>query len=76
MTFEGDGGSLTYMGGVKLSQPLVSVSRDGAQVRFAIRRGAGQVHFAGTWDGQKLSGALSSQASGGGDVGTFELSPR
>jgi hypothetical protein len=76
VTFQGSGGSLTYMGGVDLSQPLVSSSRTGAEVRFSIQRGGGEVHYLGTWDGQRLSGAISSAATGGGDVGTFELYPR
>jgi hypothetical protein len=73
VTFKGGGGSLTYMGGVDLSQPLVSASRNANEVSFAIQRGGGEVHYRGTWDGNKLSGAISSKAAGGGDVGTFEL---
>jgi hypothetical protein len=73
VTFKGSGGSLTYMGGVDLSQPLVSAKQNGGEVVFSILRGGGEVHFRASWDGKKLSGAMSSTAAGGGDVGTFEL---
>ena len=36
----------------------------------------GQRYYAGTWDGRKIPGRISSDASGRGDVGAFELSPR
>jgi hypothetical protein len=31
--------------------------------------------YSGKWDGQKITGTISSDASGKGDIGTFELMP-
>ena len=72
----GEGTVTDLMRHVDLSQPLVSASRNANEVSFAIQRGGGEAHYRGTWDGNKLSGAISSKAAGGGDVGTFELYPR
>jgi pSer/pThr/pTyr-binding forkhead associated (FHA) protein len=73
--FEGDAGTLTYGGGVALSVPILDVAQPRPDaVTFMTEAGGGVRYYAGQWDGQKVSGTISSQPSGTGDLGTFELS--
>jgi hypothetical protein len=46
------------------------------QVRFSVQMRGGMRHYAGRWDGEKLTGSLSSDAAGRNVVGSFELRPR
>jgi hypothetical protein len=76
-TFRGAGGTYAYESGVVLGMPLLQVQqpeKDGVRFAFASR---GFVrYYVGKWDGRKLAGTISSDPSGKGDVGTFELRPR
>jgi hypothetical protein len=72
--FDGDAGTLTYEGGVALSVPVLDVAQPRPDaVTFTTEVGGGVRYYAGQWDGQKVRGTISSQPSGTGDLGTFEL---
>jgi hypothetical protein len=45
----------------------------GTAVRFQTQRGAMR-YYTGTWDGQKITGTIASDAAGKSPIGTFELS--
>ncbi len=70
------GGSYSYAGGVSVSLPLSSVQQKKGDLLFVLQTGGRSRHYAGKWDGSKVSGRISSDASGGGDIGSFELKPR
>jgi len=74
VNFKGNGGTLSYEGIVSMSVPmrLEEASRTSARFSVQVR---GMRHYSGKWDGQKLTGTISSDASGRGDIGTFELVP-
>jgi len=77
MTFRGRGGSLVYEGGISVSVPLLSVDQIPSDtVRYVLEFRGGRRYYLGRWDGRKIAGRISSDASGRGDVGAFELSPR
>jgi hypothetical protein len=42
-------------------------------VRFKLKIRGGVRHYQGRWDGEKLAGTISGDASGRGDLGNFEL---
>jgi hypothetical protein len=68
--------TLAYEGAVQLSVPLseLEVIQKGTAVRFTTQL-RGMRYYSGKWDGQKISGTISSEANGKGDIGTFELMP-
>lgn len=76
LNFKGQGGTFAFEGGVTLSMPLQKVEQQKATVRFFIYFRGGARYYDGRWDGRKISGKISSDTSGKGDIGTFELSPR
>jgi hypothetical protein len=77
MTFRGRGGSLVYEGGISVSVPLLSVEQIPKDtVRYVLEFRGGRRYYLGRWDGRKIAGRISSDVSGRGDVGAFELSPR
>jgi hypothetical protein len=45
-------------------------------VRFSVQIRGGLRHYAGTWDGEKIAGAISTDASGRNVVASFELRRR
>ena len=68
------GGNVTYEGGITFSVPLLSLeqpTRD--QVRYSLRMRGGLRYYSGRWDGETISGNISSDAAGREVVGTFEL---
>jgi hypothetical protein len=76
VTFSGGGGDLAYVGGVRVSMPLQQVEQDRkGKVRFSIQVATGMRHYLGQWDGQKLTGSVSTTPDGTGDLGRFELIP-
>jgi hypothetical protein len=76
VTFSGDTGSLAYEGGVRVSMPLQDVQQDRkGKVRFYILLAGGPRYYVGQWDGQKVSGTISSSPDGPGDLGPFDLTP-
>lgn len=74
VVFEGNAGTLTYEGGVALSVPVLDLEQPRPDaVTFMAEAGGGVRYYAGQWDGRKVRGTISSQPSGTGDLGTFEL---
>ena len=74
VTFEGGTGTLTYERALSLTVPLIAVQQARNTVRFTMATGSGLRYFQGRWDGQKLSGTVSSDPAGQAPVGSFELS--
>ena len=75
--FKGRGGSLAYEGGISISVPLEALDQpQKGTVRFSVPYRGGSRYYIGKWNGEKISGAVSSNANGSTPVGTFELSPR
>jgi hypothetical protein len=77
VNFRGTTGTIAYEGIVTVSAPLRGVEepRRGA-VRFSVEVRGGLRYYSGRWDGRALKGALSLDAAGAENVGTFELRPR
>jgi hypothetical protein len=73
--FAGAGGTFTYERALSVSQPLLGVVQQKGVVRFSVQTGAGPRYYQGSWDGQKLTGAVAVDPGGKSPVGTFELSP-
>jgi hypothetical protein len=74
VVFEHGEGSIAYEGGLTFTVPLQSLDqprRD--QARFSVQIRGGVRHYAGTWDGEKLAGSISTDAAGRNVVATFEL---
>jgi len=75
VTVGGVNSTLAYEGAVRLAVPLTQVEQPGkGVVRFVVQF-RGMRHYAGKWDGQRITGTISSDAGGKGDIGTFELAP-
>ena len=74
-SFSGPSGSLTYQRALSITVPVRDVAQQKASVRFSVQTGAGPRYYQGRWDGQKLTGTLSTDPGGKSPVGTFELSP-
>ena len=70
-------GTLTYQRALTITVTLSSIEqgRDGS-VRFEAQAGRGLRYYAGKWDGQKISGKISSDAAGQEVIGNFELEKR
>jgi hypothetical protein len=67
--------TLAYEGNVQLSVPVLQIEQpQKGVVRFSVQL-RGMRYYAGKWDGQKITGTISSEAGGKGDIGTFELMP-
>jgi hypothetical protein len=45
-------------------------------VRFGVEYRGGTHYFSGRWDGKKITGRISTDKSGRGETGAFELSRR
>jgi hypothetical protein len=74
LTLARGGGSVTYEGGITFTVPLVSLEqRARDQLRFSVRMRGETRYYSGRWDGEKLTGSLSRDATGREIVGSFEL---
>jgi hypothetical protein len=74
VTFAKQGGTFTYEKPLMLSFPLLVVERPRVgTVHFAFRVRGGARYYRGTWDGEKLSGSISSSPDGKPVSGSFEL---
>ena len=61
-------------GGITFTVPMLSLEKPRRdQVRFSVQIRGGMRHYAGRWDGETLSGNVSTDAAGKNVVGTFEL---
>ncbi len=76
VVFKGRGGTFAYEGGLSVSLPLWGVAPQKNGVRFGVEAGGRRRHYAAQWNGSRLTGTISTQEGGKGDLGTFELSPR
>jgi hypothetical protein len=75
VTVRGVNSTLAYEGAVQLSVPLMQADQpQKGVVRFSAQL-RGMRFYTGKWDGQKITGTISSEAGGKGDLGTFELMP-
>jgi hypothetical protein len=76
LSLRGTGGTYSYSGGVQVSLQLSGVEQRKTELRFVVQTGGRSRHYAGRWDGSGVAGRISSDASGSGDIGSFELTPR
>ncbi len=77
VAFQRSGGSISYEGGITLTVPLLTLEqarRD--QVRFSVQIRGGVRHYAGRWDGEAITGSISTDSAGRDPVATFELRRR
>jgi hypothetical protein len=72
----GSEGTIAYEGGITLTLPLQSLERGRDRIRFSVAIRGGVRHYSGRWDGEKVTGSISSDAAFRTVVGTFELRPR
>jgi hypothetical protein len=76
VTFQGNGGTFGFEGGLNLSVPLTSVEQtQRGVVTFELNLGGSVRHYAGRWDGDKISGTVSTDPEGRQALGSFELTP-
>jgi Inner membrane component of T3SS, cytoplasmic domain/IPT/TIG domain len=75
--FRGTSGTLGYEGAVTVSIPLMTVELQPKSVAlFSLQYRGGIRYYTGKWDGQVLSGTISSDPQGKEPLGTFELKQR
>ena len=65
-----------WMAMVGVSLPISGVEQKRGELRFVLQTGGRRRHYIGRWDGTRLSGKISGDATGSGELGTFELTPR
>ncbi len=75
VTLQEGEGTISYEGGLTVTVPLQSIEQAGGAVRFSVRIRGGMRRYAGEWDGDRLVGTISTDASGREVVGSFELRP-
>jgi hypothetical protein len=77
VSVRGSGGNVAYEGGITFTVPMQSLEKPRRdQVRFSVQIRGGMRHYAGKWDGETLSGNVSTDAAGNNVVATFELRRR
>jgi hypothetical protein len=77
VAFRRGGGSISYEGGITLTVPLLTVEQSRRdQVRFSVQIRGGIRHYSGKWDGEAISGSISTDAAGRNVVASFELHRR
>jgi FHA domain/IPT/TIG domain len=77
VTFRGSTGTIAYEGVVTVSAPLLNVAQpQRGAARFSVELRGGLRYYVGHWDGQVLSGNISTDPGGSQSLGTFELRPR
>ena len=77
VVFQRGGGSISYEGGITFTVPLLTLEqarRD--QVRFSVQIRGGVRHYSGKWDGEAITGSVSTDAAGSNVVATFDLRRR
>jgi hypothetical protein len=75
--FRRSGGTIAYEGGITLTVPFLTLEQPGRdEVRFSVQYRAGVRYYAGKWDGETLSGSVSTDAAGHNVVASFELRKR
>ena len=76
VTFRGATGTIAYEGVMTVSAPLLSVEQQRGGARFSVEVRGGLRYYVGRWDGQALTGKISTDPGGSQGVGSFELRPR
>ena len=77
VTFRGSTGTIAYEGVATVSAPLLSVEQpQRGAARFSVEFRGGLRYYVGRWEGQALSGKISTDPGGSQSLGTFELRPR
>jgi hypothetical protein len=77
VTTRGGGGSVAFEGGITFTVPMLNLEKPRRdQVRFSLQIRGGVRHYAGRWDGEAISGTVSTDAAGKNVVATFELRRR
>jgi hypothetical protein len=75
--FKKDTGTQSYEGSVTLTVPLISLEQPQKdRVRYSLMVRGGMRYYVGKWDGQTLTGKISTDAEGKEPVGSFQLRPR
>jgi hypothetical protein len=75
--FRKNGGDISYEGTVTLTVPLITLERPQKDtVSYSLMVRGGMRYCAGKWDGETLSGKISTDAAGADTVGSFQLRPR
>jgi hypothetical protein len=75
--FRRGAGTIAYEGRLTLTVPLLTLTQTARdQARFSVQIGGGLRHYAGKWDGETLSGSVSTDAAGRNVVAQFELRKR
>jgi hypothetical protein len=76
VVFEPGGGDLAYEGAVTINVPLIKVEQpQKATAVFSIQFRGATRYYTGKWDGEKLTGKISTDPSGAPEIATFELRP-
>jgi hypothetical protein len=77
VTVRGGSGSVAYEGGITFTVPMLTLEKPRRdQVRFSVQIRGGVRHYAGRWDGEAITGNVSTDAAGKNVVATFELRRR
>ena len=75
--FRKNSGGISYEGSVTLTVPLITLEKPQKDsVRYSLMVRGGMRYYVGKWDGQALSGKITTDAEGAEAVGTFQLRPR
>ena len=77
VTVRGSGGTVAFEGGITFTVPMLNLEKPRRdQVRFSLQIRGGVRHYAGRWDGEAITGNVSTDAAGNNVVATFELRRR
>jgi hypothetical protein len=77
VSFRGNGGTVAFEGGITFTVPMTNVEKPRRdQVRFSVQIRGGMRHYAGRWDGDALTGSVSTDSAAKNVVATFELRRR
>jgi hypothetical protein len=77
VTVRGGSGSVAYEGGITFTVPMLTLEKPRRdQVRFSVQIRGGVRHYAGRWDGEAITGNVTTDAAGKNVVATFELRRR
>ena len=69
-------GSISYEGGLTLTLPLTSLEKGRDRLRFSVPIRGAMRYYTGRWDGEKVTGTISTDSAGRNVVGSFELRVR
>lgn len=77
LDIRGRGGDLIFEGAVSVKVPLQSLEEpQKGTVRFLVVFRGGERHYVGKWDGEAITGKVTSDVAGARLLGSFELRPR